>query len=70
MNQTIYLNGTWQLRWDDGERGERANRVLAGDVNLSRAWSASVPGSVHETLLEHSVIPDPGIGANVFALSH
>jgi hypothetical protein len=53
MNQTIDLNGTWQLRWNDGERGERANRVLAGDVNWSRAWSASVPGSVHETLLEH-----------------
>jgi beta-mannosidase len=67
MNQTIDLNGTWQLRWNDGERGERANRVLAGDVNWSRAWSASVPGSVHETLLEHGVIPDPGIGTNVLA---
>jgi beta-galactosidase/beta-glucuronidase len=40
---------------------------MAGDVNWSRAWSASVPGSVHETLLEHGVIHDPGIGTNVLA---
>ena len=67
MNQKIDLNGTWQLRWNDGERGERPKRVLAGDVNWSRAWSASVPGSVHETLLEHGVIADPGIGTNVLS---
>jgi beta-mannosidase len=67
MNQKIDLNGAWQLRWNDGERGERPKRVLDGDVNWSRAWSASVPGSVHETLLEHGVIADPGIGTNVLS---
>ncbi len=63
----IDLGGTWQLRWEDGERGERIKRVLAGDVDWSRAWPAKVPGSVHETLLEHGVIPDPEIGTNVLA---
>ena len=66
-NRTIDLGGTWQLRWDDGERGERLKRVLAGDVDWSRAWPAKVPGSVHETLLEQGVIADPEIGTNVLA---
>ncbi len=67
MNQSIDLTGTWQLRWNDGERGERPKRVLAGDVDWRRAWPAMVPGSVHETLLEHGVIPDPAIGTNVLS---
>jgi beta-mannosidase len=68
MNQRwINLNGEWQLRWDDGERGERLKRVLAGDVDWTRAWPANVPGSVHGTLLELGVIPDPCIGTNVLA---
>jgi hypothetical protein len=37
MQQTIDLNGTWQLRWNDGERGERPKRVLDGEVTCSRS---------------------------------
>jgi len=44
MNQSIDLNGTWQLRWNDGVRGERLNRVLAGDVDWTRAWRSALAG--------------------------
>ena len=67
MNKTLDLNGSWQLRWFDGERGERPNRVRVKGADWRRAWMARVPGSVHETLLEHGVIPDPCLGANVLA---
>lgn len=67
MNRVVSLNGNWQLRWNDGERGERLPRILAGDVDWSRAWEAAVPGSVHQTLLANGVIPDPNAGANVLA---
>lgn len=65
--ESMDLAGDWQLRWNDGERGERPGRVLAGEVDWSRAWSASVPGSVHETLVAHGVIPEPNIGTNVLS---
>ena len=63
----IPLDGEWLLRWDDGERGERLQRVLAGDADWERGWTADVPGSVHETLLAHGVIPEPNLGTNVLA---
>jgi beta-mannosidase len=63
----IPLDGDWQLRWEDGERGDRLGRFLAGEVDWSRAWTAKVPGSVHETLLQHGIIPNPNSGANVLA---
>ena len=63
----IDLGGIWHLRWNDGERGERLERILAGDVEWDRGWEAIVPGSVHETLLEHGVIPEPNAGTNVLA---
>jgi hypothetical protein len=50
MKKVISLNGAWQIRWNDGERGERIARVLAGDLKWNRAWPANVPGSVHESL--------------------
>ena len=67
MNKTQDLNGSWQLRWFDGERGEYPNRVRIKGADWSRAWTAQVPGSVHETLLEHGVIHDPCLGTNVLA---
>lgn len=63
----ILLNGEWWLRWEDGERGDRLGRILAGEADWTRAWTATVPGSVHETLIEHGVIPDPNPGTNVLA---
>lgn len=65
MSRQINLNGTWQLRWNDCERGDRLGRLLAGTADLTRAWKAQVPGSVHATLLEHGVIADPHSGTNI-----
>jgi beta-mannosidase len=61
----ISLDGTWLLRWNDGERGDRLKAMTAGTAALDRAWPAEVPGSVHETLLEQGVIADPNVGTNV-----
>lgn len=65
MNKSISLNGTWQLRWNDSERGDRLEHILDGTAAFDRAWAARVPGSVHEALLEQGVIDDPNTGANV-----
>ena len=65
FTKVVDLNGTWQLRWNDGERGERPDRVTSGGVDWSRAWEARVPGCVHGTLIEEGVIPDPAAGTNV-----
>lgn len=65
MKNQINLDGTWQLRWNDGERGDKLKRMLDGTAALDRAWDATVPGSVHETLLEHGVIADPNVGTNI-----
>jgi beta-mannosidase len=67
MNKTISLDGVWQLRWNDGQRGDRLDRMNKGTAALERAWSARVPGSVHETLVDNGVIPEPNLGANVLA---
>jgi beta-mannosidase len=63
----VDLNGEWQLRWEDGERGERLANIPEAHARLERAWTARVPGSVHEALLAAGVIADPNIGTNVLA---
>jgi len=67
MNKSLNLDGVWQLRWNDGERGDRIKRILGGEADLRRAWAARVPGCVHATLLEQGAIPDPNLGTNVLA---
>lgn len=66
-DKRIELDGVWQLRWNDSERGDRLAHILDGTAAFDRAWAARVPGSVHETLLEHGVIADPNTGANVLS---
>jgi beta-mannosidase len=66
-SKRISLDGEWLLRWEDGERGDRLKRILDGEADWERAWTASVPGSVHETLIAHGVIPEPNLGANVLS---
>lgn len=61
------LNGGWLLYWFDGERGERTPTILSGAADPRRAWRARVPGSVHQTLIEHGVLPDLNTGANILA---
>ncbi len=61
------LDGTWQLRWDVGEHGDRIRTLLAGSARLDRAWPAQVPGCVHAALLEQGVIADPNHQASLAA---
>lgn len=65
--RTIDLNGTWQLRWYDSQRGDSAERVAKGEAGLERAWPAQVPGSVHETLISSGLIPEPTHGLNILS---
>jgi len=67
MTRHIDLNGTWKLRWDDGQRGDRVARLTRPDADLSRAIDATVPGEVHLDLIKHGVIQEPCEGANVLA---
>ncbi len=67
MTKTISLDGEWQLRWFDGQRGDSARRMIGGRVDLSRAWPSRVPGSVHETLMDQGVIAEPCLGLNVLS---
>lgn len=65
MNQRLDLNGTWQLRWHDGERGDRLGRLLRDEADLSRAWPATVPGTVQATLQQQGLLADPNVGINI-----
>lgn len=67
FSEMLNLNGHWRLRWNDGERGERPDRVVGDGVDWSRGWEARVPGCVHSTLIEAGIIPEPGLGTNVLA---
>ncbi|MCG3147983.1 MAG: Exo-beta-D-glucosaminidase [Verrucomicrobiae bacterium] len=67
MNKSLNLDGIWQLRWHDGDRGDRLQRIFRSESDPARAWPARVPGCVHSTLLAHGVIPDPNRGTNVLA---
>jgi len=67
MVKQISLDGVWQLRWDDGVRGDQVKRMNEGTAALDRAWAARVPGCVHETLLDQGVIAEPNEGTNVLA---
>lgn len=63
MLETLDLNGTWRLRWTDGERGrvEYANRP---ETDEARYLDARVPGEVHLDLWRAGLIDDPYVGTN------
>ncbi len=65
MNRQLNLNGTWQLRWGDGERGERVGQVRRDQMDLNRAWPATVPGTVQQTLQELGLLADQNVGLNI-----
>jgi beta-mannosidase len=60
----IDLNGTWQLRWTDGQRGDQLSRLLVEEPDLSRAILAQVPGEVHLDLVAAGLIEEPALGLN------
>src|SRR3990172_10004050 len=66
MSGEISLNGTWKLRWSDGQRGrlEYANRQV---TDAARYLDAQVPGEVHVDLWKAGWIADPYVGTNCLA---
>ena len=42
-NQKISLNGTWKLRWYDGQRGGNVQRLLVANPELHRALRTVPP---------------------------
>jgi beta-mannosidase len=67
MNKRIDLNGTWKLRWNDGQRGGQVSRLTGPDADLSRALSADVPGEVHLDLMRAGLIQEPTLGLNALS---
>lgn len=67
MLKNLDLNGTWRVRWADGQRGglmEFANREETDD---SRYIDAQVPGEIHMDLWKLGWIKDPYVDTNCLA---
>ena len=62
MSGTQSLNGVWELRWRDGQRGQPRDHLLNRDGEVRRALPARVPGEVHLDLLNAGLIDDPAVG--------
>src|SRR4051794_18034544 len=64
---TLDLNGTWKLRWSDGQRHrlDQAERDPVGDPH--RWIDGQVPGEVHLDAMRAGLIADPLAGTNVLA---
>ena len=67
MSRTIDLNGPWALRWCDGDRGPKTVQTLENEEDQRRAFTATVPGTVHLDLLRAGIIQEPHDGLNVLA---
>jgi len=61
MNK-LDLNGTWKVRWSDGQRG-RASYAERMETDEFRYIDAIVPGEVHLDLLREGLISDPYVHA-------
>jgi len=60
------LNGTWRVRWTDGQRGrtEYANRE---ETDEARYIDAQVPGEIHLDVWKQGWIKDPYVETNCLA---
>jgi beta-mannosidase len=67
MIQTIDLNGSWTLRWTDGQRGDRLPRALGEHWDALPAIPAQVPGEVHLDLVRAGLLAEPAVGLNCLA---
>jgi len=63
---TLDLNGTWKLRWADGQRG-RMEYHLRDQIDPARCLDAQVPGEIHLDLWRAGRIADPYVGTNCLA---
>jgi beta-mannosidase len=64
--RSLDLNGTWRLRWSDGQRGRMkdTNRDVTDEA---RYIDAQVPGEIHLDALNAGWIKEPTVGANCLA---
>lgn len=63
----IDLNGAWQVRWYDGQRGAGLVNAELADTDPSRYLQAQVPGEIHVDLMRLGILADTNDGANVLA---
>lgn len=66
MLQTLDLNGTWNVRWTDGQRG-RAEYANREETDMARYIDAQVPGEIHLDAMKAGWIGDPRVGTNCLA---
>jgi beta-mannosidase len=65
---TLDLNGTWKLRWSDGQRHRTEQAEIDPPEFDSNRWiDATVPGEVHLEAMKQGWIADPAVGTNVLA---
>jgi beta-mannosidase len=57
MLDTLSLDGTWDLRWNDAQRGPKIT-----NIDPAYAMTATVPGEVHLDLERHGILPDRHVG--------
>jgi beta-mannosidase len=67
LSAKISLNGTWQLRWNDGQRGGFVNRVLGPNPDTVGMLAATVPGEIHLDLMAAGLLEEPATGLNCLA---
>ena len=67
MKKIVDLNGTWHVRWADGQRGGPVSRLLGAGADLSRSLEAQVPGEVHLDLMRAGLLAEPSEGLNCLA---
>jgi beta-mannosidase len=67
MMKSIDLNGTWQLHWNDGHRGDAIDRLWSKSYRPQHAVEAHVPGEIHLDLIRAGLLQEPSIGVNCLA---
>ena len=58
MMTTLSLDGLWELRWSDVQRGPRPDAFNRPDADPAYAIPAQVPGAVHLDLERAGILPD------------
>jgi beta-mannosidase len=66
LTETLDLDGTWQVRWTDGQRGRTAYAERA-ETDPVRYIEARVPGEIHLDVMRAGWIDDPRVGTNCLA---
>ncbi len=63
---SLDLNGTWKMRWSDGQRG-KFEHADGSEVDTRPYIDAVVPGEIHLDLQRAGLIPDPNVGTGSLA---